>query len=291
MIAPGSRLTWPPSGRICRSISSFQALGGGFDVARLAGDAQRRVGERDGRLHARDAAARVARGMAQIAHLAHQAAQEAPVEAHIGILQDERGLAEPGDDAARQHVGRQASGCQEPCSAIHSSTSARALARVMPDSAARRWRSQPKPKQRRRPVVGRRLHFENRAAVADHDFAGESEAAGIDFARARGVRGAQILRRDQEPVGLERQHDRPAQERMTVDAAGEPPHGAANEEPGQLRMVRDGNARHRPRSPLLKHDPEKSADRLRRGMLNRASRERHRARDHNETMTERPTAA
>jgi hypothetical protein len=29
---------------------------------------------------------------------------------------------------------------------IHSSTSARALARVMPDSAARRWRSQPKPK-------------------------------------------------------------------------------------------------------------------------------------------------
>ena len=41
--------------------------------------------------------------------------------------------------------GRQASGCQEPCSAIHSSISARALARVMPDSAARRWRSQPKP--------------------------------------------------------------------------------------------------------------------------------------------------
>ena len=59
--------------------------------------------------------------------------------------------------------------------------------------------------QRRRPFVRRRLHLENRAAVADHDLAGEGEAAGIDFAGARGVGGAQILRRDQEPVGLERQ--------------------------------------------------------------------------------------
>ncbi len=42
--------------------------------------------------------------------------------------------------------GRHATGCHEPCSAIHSSTSARALARAMPDSAARRWRSQLKPK-------------------------------------------------------------------------------------------------------------------------------------------------
>src|SRR5881227_2250244 len=41
--------------------------------------------------------------------------------------------------------GRQASGCQEPCNEIHSSTSARALARVMADSAARKCRSQPKP--------------------------------------------------------------------------------------------------------------------------------------------------
>ena len=38
--------------------------------------------------------------------------------------------------------------CHEPCTVIHSSTRARALARVMPDSAARRWRSQPKPSRR-----------------------------------------------------------------------------------------------------------------------------------------------
>ncbi len=43
--------------------------------------------------------------------------------------------------------GRHAIGCQEPCSVIHSSTSARALARVIADSAARRWRSQPKPRR------------------------------------------------------------------------------------------------------------------------------------------------
>ena len=42
------------------------------------------------------------------------------------------------------------------------------------------------------------------AAVADHDLAGEGEAAGIDFARARAVGGAQLLRRDQQPLGPER---------------------------------------------------------------------------------------
>ena len=41
--------------------------------------------------------------------------------------------------------GRQASGSRELLSVIHSSTSARALARVMPVSAARRCRSQLKP--------------------------------------------------------------------------------------------------------------------------------------------------
>ena len=41
--------------------------------------------------------------------------------------------------------GRQATGPGALRGLIHSSTSARALARVMPKSAARRWRSQPKP--------------------------------------------------------------------------------------------------------------------------------------------------
>jgi len=41
--------------------------------------------------------------------------------------------------------GRQQTESWERASVIHSSISARALARVMPDSAARRCRSQPKP--------------------------------------------------------------------------------------------------------------------------------------------------
>jgi hypothetical protein len=41
--------------------------------------------------------------------------------------------------------GCQATGCQPPWSVIHSSTRARALARLMVESAAFRWRSQPKP--------------------------------------------------------------------------------------------------------------------------------------------------
>ena len=81
-----------------------QALGGGLDAARLAGDAERGVGERDDGLHMRHAAAGIACRVAQIAYLTHQAAQEAPVEAHIRVLQHESRLAEPGDDAPRQHI-------------------------------------------------------------------------------------------------------------------------------------------------------------------------------------------
>ena len=106
-----------------------------------------------------------------------------------------------------------------------------------------------KAQQRRRPFVGRRLHFEDRAAVADHDLAGEGKAAGIDFGGAGGVGGAQVLRRDQQPIGLERQQ-RPAQQRMAVDAAGKLPQPAAQQQPGQLRMVRDRNARHRRARPF-----------------------------------------
>ena len=37
--------------------------------------------------------------------------------------------------------------------------------------------------------------------MAGHDLAGEHEAAGIDFGGAGGVGGAQVMRRDDQPVG------------------------------------------------------------------------------------------
>ena len=84
---------------------AFEPGGGGLDVTGLAGDAECGVAERDRGLHAGDAAVSVAGGMAQIPHLTDQAAHEAPIEAHVRVFQDQRRLAEPGDDAPRQHVG------------------------------------------------------------------------------------------------------------------------------------------------------------------------------------------
>ena len=88
-------------GKDLRLEFALEPLGRGFDVARLAGNAERRIGERDGGLQAGHAAAGIAGGKAETAHLADQAAQEAPIEADVGVLQDERRLAEPGNDAAR----------------------------------------------------------------------------------------------------------------------------------------------------------------------------------------------
>ncbi len=106
--APGLRLMWPPSGRICRSSSSTSCLVAPAHVARLAGHAERRIGERDQRLQARHAVARLDRGVAQVAHLPGQAAQEAAVEAHVGVVQDQRRLA-----SARTMMRRaMISGCQ-----------------------------------------------------------------------------------------------------------------------------------------------------------------------------------
>ena len=72
----------------------------------------------------------------------------------------------------------------------------------------------PKPAETekgRLPIVGRRFELEDRTAVAGDDLAGEHEAPGIDFGGAGGVRGAQIMRRDDQPVGAARpqagQHD------------------------------------------------------------------------------------
>ena len=217
--------------------------------------------------------------MAQIAHLAHQAAQEAPIEARVGVLQDQRRLAEPGDDASRQYVG---SPSQRVPGALHRDPFVDQRAGIGAGDAGVRGAQMAQPaeaEQGGRPILGRRLHLEDRTAVADHDFAGEGEAAGIDFAGAGGVGRAQVLRRDQQPVGLERQADGPAQKRVAVDAAGEPPHGAAHEEPATASR---GSRRKRAtsaRSPLSSN------------IHLRADATASRGGDHNETMTERPTAA
>ena len=229
----------------------FQPFGRRFDVTALAGDAERGIAERDDGLHMCDTAARIARGVPQITHLTDKAAQEAPVEAHVSILQDQRGLAEPGNNAARQHVrppGERMPGALQRDPFVDQGAGIGAG-----DAGLRRAEmAQPAEAQEgRRPFVRRGLHFENRAPIADHDLPGKGEAARIDFARARGIRRAQILRRDHQPVGLERRQ-RPAKQRMAIGPAGDAPHGAAQEQPGQPGVVRDCNTRHRPARPFLR---------------------------------------
>src|SRR5215470_14408141 len=103
-------------------------------------------------------------------------------------------------------------------------------------------------KQGRGPFVRWRLHLEDRAPIANYDLASECKASRINFGGPRCVSGAQILRRDNQAVGLKRR-ERPAKERMAIGAAGDAPQRPAKQKPGQLRMVRDRNARHRLRSP------------------------------------------
>ena len=117
--------------------------------------------------------------------------------------------------------------------------------------------------QRRRPFVRRRRDLERRAAVADHDLAGEGETAGVDFAGAGAVGGAQILRRDQQPVGLARD-EAPADQRMAAqppgDAAQRPPRPGAGtawpappiDRPAMIALASsDGRGRRSPRLPRV----------------------------------------
>ena len=124
--------------------------------------------ERDHALQPRQPVARVAGGAAQIAHLPGAGCAGSGGRS---ARRRRAGGAAPGvsHEMMRRATmsGRQATASATPCSAIHSSTSARALARVMRDSAARRWRSQPKPNSASAHSSDGGSHLERRAAVAD----------------------------------------------------------------------------------------------------------------------------
>src|ERR1700674_881616 len=90
-----------------------------------------------------------------------------------------------------------------------------------------------------RPFVGRGLHFERRAAVADHDLAREGETPGVDLARTGRIRGAQVLRRDQQAIGAAGK-EIPAQERVSVEPGQEGAERAARREQREPRTLDDG---------------------------------------------------
>ena len=221
-----------------------ELLDGAAHVPGLAGHAERRIGQRHQRLHPRHALARLERGVTQIAHLAHQAAQKAPVERVVGIVQDQRRLAEPRRDASRQNFRLPAYRVPR---ALHGNPLVHQRPRIGAGDTGlgRAQMAQPaEAEQGRRPFVGRRHDLERRAAVADHHFAGEGEAPGVDLARARAVGGAQVLRRDQQPLGLARDEAH-TNERVAAQASGGHPQGAASQKQQQLGPLPDRQAGHK----------------------------------------------
>ena len=82
----------------------------------------------------------------EIPHQIADDAQEALVEGVIGALEDQRRLADEGDQPARDDLRYRGAMRRSPRrDETNSSTSERALACARAVPAARRWRSQPKP--------------------------------------------------------------------------------------------------------------------------------------------------
>ena len=214
-------------------------------VALLARHAERGVGERDQRLHPRHAIRRLERGVAQITDLPRQAAQEAAIELIVGIMQDQRRLAQPVGNAARENL-RAPAELMEPALKRDPLVDQRACVGAGDAGLGGAQMAEPSEAQERRgPFLRRRRNLEWRAAVADHHLAGEGEAASVNLARSRAVGGVQILRRDHQPVGFARK-EIPADERMATDAPSDMAQAATPQEQGQLDPLRDRQARHLP---------------------------------------------
>ena len=146
--------------------------------------------------------------MAQPADLAREAADEAPIETNVGIVEHERRLREPRDDAAGEDIGPPGDpvvgALRDPFVDQRASIGAR---------DRRFGRAQvPQPaeaEQAHCPFFGGRSDLERRTRVADHHLAGECKTAGIDFTGPGRIGGPQILRRNDQPVRLARPERQP----------------------------------------------------------------------------------
>ena len=232
-----------------------QPLGGRAAVPGLPGHAQRRIGERYHGLQARHAVGRIRGDPAQAAHMPGQAANEAAVEADVGIVKQQGRLAEPGDDPPAQDLGAPGDRLQ---AAVRGDPFVHQRARIGTRDARIGGAQMPQPaeaQERDRPVLRRRGDLERRAGIAGDHLAGEHEAAGVDLACPGGVSGPQVLRRDDQAIGLGR--ERPIEQGVPARPADELASQAARHEHGQFGMFRDRNARHRSvRS--LEHDTRKA---------------------------------
>ena len=177
----------------------------------LARHAQAGVGERDRRLTARHTVACFRHRTPQMAHLPRQAAQEPAIKSNVRLVEHERRLAEPGDDAARDHVGTP--GDRVALERDPLTDQGAGVGAADPGIGRAQMPQPAKAEQRDRPVLGWRDDLERRLGIADDDLARENEPAGINLARAGGVGGAQVLRCDEKAIRFA-EGKRPADERM-----------------------------------------------------------------------------
>ena len=210
-----------------------------LEHAGLAGDAQRRIGQRGHGLQPRQPVARARKRAAQITDLAREVANEAPIECGLGFLQHQRRLRQPRDDAPRHDLRPPRQRIPGP---LQRDPLRHQRAGVRPGDAGIGGAQMPQPaeaEQHVRPFVGRRVHFERRAAVADHDLAREGETPGVDLARPGRIGGAQVLRRDQQAVGAGRK-EVPAKQRVSVEPGQEGAERAARRKQREPRTLDDG---------------------------------------------------
>ena len=208
-----------------------QPLGGGADVTLLARHAQRGVGERDGGLQTRHAVACMRHRTPEVADLPGQAAQKAAIELHVGIIEQQWRLAQPGDHASGDNVGSPGDGV---AGIVEGDPFVDQRAGIGAGDAGLSGAQMAQPaeaQQRDRPILGWRSDLKRRAGVAEDNLAGEGEPASIDLGRPRRVGRAQVLRRDDDAVGLP-EGKRPIDDRMRRYAAGELAYKSARQEHG-----------------------------------------------------------
>ena len=207
--APGLREIWPPSGRIWRCQFVGKSARRAPDLLGLVGQAQRGVAQRDQDLQLRHAIGNVEHGVAEEADLPRQPAQIFAIELVVGVAEHQRRLRQQRDHPARQHVGATADRALLVRRVRHPVVDQRARIGAGQRGVGGTQMAQPaEAEQRNFPILRWRLELEDRAAMAGDDLAGEHEASGIDFGGAGGIRRAQIVRRDDQPVGAARPQPR-----------------------------------------------------------------------------------
>ncbi len=179
------------------------------DLLGLIGEAQRGVAQRDQDLQPRHAIGNVQHGVAEIADLPRQPAQIFAIELAVGVAEHQRRLRQQRDHAARQHIRAAADRALQVRRIGHPVVDQRAGIGAGQRGVGGAQVPQPaEAEQRDFPILRRRLELEDRAAVAGDDLAGEHETPGVDFGGAGGVRRAQIMRCDDQPVGAARPQPR-----------------------------------------------------------------------------------